>query len=499
MPNIRVMNWNIERLSVWKTGIAGMAANFGKIIVQSQADIVILLEVTAGTGIAAMTAISNAANAASVAFGGNVNDYTGWLLSYSSGGECYGVLIKNLNQVRPVRVITRVGFPTGTDFDPLVNLDETRFATWPAPFLGPGAVVNAYPAPALAMRPSIPLIDVYSSPPRPRAVRQRGRFAGRRLDQGGYALGRGFRMPCLAMFEILNNAGTATYVVPILTCHLGAVRGGTNRLARGQIRQYKDIHISQKFQNPVGLLMPYGGYIDLNNAARPIQELIITGDFNVDFLQQAPPAAANALRTGNRAAWNTVTPTTTNGGSAAPPAALPGPPFPYAAMPPHAALPAPVAPFFVFAGPPGPDFTTINDQTLKTANTTQGTILIDYNALGPVPPNVAALRGAAFDNFFFGGTQLSATYQALTPLVADAAAVHDVPSLIVQPGAVLPGNLEVSGAWTYHMIPPITRNAPAAPNLGPAAPLAALTTNDRLIGSRFISDHLPVIVQFNLP
>src|SRR6266404_588754 len=113
MPNIRVMNWNIERLSVLKTGIAGMAANFGKIIVQSQADIVILLEVTAGTGPAAMTAISNAANAAAaIAAGGAVNDYTGWLLSHRTGGECYGVLIRNLNQIRPVVVIPALGFPT---------------------------------------------------------------------------------------------------------------------------------------------------------------------------------------------------------------------------------------------------------------------------------------------------------------------------------------------------------------------------------------------------
>ena len=34
MPNIRVMSWNDERLSTWKTGIAGMATNLGKIIAQ---------------------------------------------------------------------------------------------------------------------------------------------------------------------------------------------------------------------------------------------------------------------------------------------------------------------------------------------------------------------------------------------------------------------------------------------------------------------------------
>lgn len=515
MPNIRIMNWNIEKLSGNKVAIAGMANNIGQAIADSQADIVILLEVTSGTGLAAMAAVSAAANVASVAAGGNANDYTGWLISYATGGEFYGLLIKNLNVVRPIRVTAG---PAGDNNTALDNLDRNQFGTWRGPFLGVGAVPNAYapPFPGALARPRLPLIDVYASLPRRRAA-QRGRFAGRNLANGGYALGMGFRMPCLMMFEILNGAANATYLISLLVCHLGAVRGGANRLARGQIRQYKDTHIAQKFMNPQALFLPFGGYIDLNNAARPIQELIITGDFNVDFLQQNPPLPANALRTGNRNALNTITPTTVNGGSAVP-AAPPGPPAPYAVMPPHAPLPPPAVPFGVIVGPPGPSFLDIPNLALKTAATTQGTILINYNA-GVVPANLAALRGACFDNFFFGGAQLSATFQVLTPAppAADACQVIDLPAQIVQAGGGGAGALDVSAIQAHYQglllaalaaaVPPAPPPPPpphfhyayAAPNLAPGAPFAALTTNDQLIGARFISDHLPTVVQFNLP
>jgi len=500
MPNIRIMNWNVEKLSGAKTAIPGMVNNIARVIVDSAADIVIILELTSATGPAALALVSAQAN---ILAGGN--NYLGAFLSHPTGGDVYGVLIRDMNTVRPIRVVPAVNQPTGTDANPLGNLDRTTFATWPAPRVGPGAVANAYPLAGWGLPPTLPLVDVYSSLPRRRAA-QRGRFAGRNLANGGYAMGRGFRMPCLLMFEIRNTPATATYILPILACHLGAVRGGANRLARGQIRQYKDIHISQKFQNPPLLANPFGGYIQLNGAVRAIQELIITGDFNVDFLQQAPPLGGNALRNGNRSALNTLTPTSRNGGAAAP-AALPG-------------LPggAPGFPFGVIMGPPGPNYLTIPNLALKSANTTQGSILITVD-LAVVPPNVAALRGANFDNFFFGGTQLSATFLNLTPAafpwVADACRVINLPAQIVQAGGGGAGALDVSAIQAHQANrfanalaiaaapppppPPHFHYGYAAPNLAPAAAAAVLTTHDRLIGTRFISDHLPTVVQFNLP
>ncbi len=90
------MNWNVQTLSGNKVAIAGMATNIGKIIATGYnpggggavaPDIILILEISAGTATAVMTAVSAAASAASVALGGNVNDYTGWLLSYDTGGE----------------------------------------------------------------------------------------------------------------------------------------------------------------------------------------------------------------------------------------------------------------------------------------------------------------------------------------------------------------------------------------------------------------------------
>lgn len=297
-------------------------------------------------------------------------------------------------------------------------------------------------------------------------------------------------MPCLMLFEILNAAGP-NYVIPVLTCHLGAVRGGANPLARGQVEQYRTTHIAQKFLNPAALTLPADSYIDLNGAATRIQELIVTGDFNIDFSQQNPPLPANALRTGNRTALNTLTPTSVNGGSGGPPA-NPGP-----------AGPVPVA--VPFAGPfdegpiVNPGNLALMNQALKAANTSSGTILHHYDAT-VVHPNTVALRDANFDNFFFGGTQLSATFQTLTagPPAADACQVYDIPAQITQAPAAA-GTLDVAGAYLHHLIAG-TRDAAAAPNLYVGlGPMPALTTNDRLIGARFISDHLPILIQVNLP
>jgi hypothetical protein len=486
MPTtVRIMNWNIQTLSGNKVAIAGIATNIGKIIATGYnpggggavaPDIVLILEISAGTAIAVMTAVSAAASAASVALGGNANDYTGWLLSYDTGGECYGVLIRNLNTVRPIQV---TGGPTGADgygvAAALSNLDQNQFGTWPGTFAG---VANAYLGlPLPAARPRLPLTDVYAS--NPPVGRKRAFFAGRVLGAGGYALGNGFRMPCLAMFEVIGGGGpAASHLLPILACHLGAVRGGANALARGQIAQYKDTHIAQKFRS--------GGYIDLNNAAFAVQELVVTGDFNVDFLQNA--AAGTAMQTGNHAALLALTPTVQNAATGSTlPAAAPGVPGG-----------VPMVPFAMPVGgwPAGPIHTAIPNLALRTANTAQGTMLVQY-AFGVVPANTVAMRDADFDNFFYGGTELSANTVLLgpnsNPVVAnDACFIHDVPAQIVLPAAVAAATLNLSGAYLHYLLAG-THNAAAVPAL--FGGFGALAMNDRLIGARFISDHLPVVMR----
>jgi hypothetical protein len=485
LPNIRIVNWNIEKLSANKVAIGGAGAGglgtaMGRVIHACEADVAIILEVSSGTAIAAMTAVSAAANAASVAAGGNANDYSGWLLSYDTGGECYGVLIKNLNLVRPIVVATGPsgagGYPPNEALD---NLDRNTFGTWPGTF---GVMANAYPGmPAPGARPRLPLTDVYSS--NAPVGRKRRYFSGRTLASGGYALGRGFRLPCLVMLHVL---GAAQYLIPVLTCHLGAVRGGANTLARGQIQQYKDTSIAQKFAG--------GGYIALNGAAARVQELAITGDFNVDFLQnQNPPGTA--MQTANRAALNGITPTAAGGGSALP-GALPGAAGPIPAVVP---FPEPLG-----GWPAGPIHTIIPNLTLKAAGTTTPTMLVQYQPPAVPPPYAKAL----FDYFCYGGTQLSPNGQLLNGI--DAQQVGNVPEAVVNGPAG--AGVNVAGAWAhYAALPPRmihgvavphkkTVWAAAAANLNPAAAgPPAMTTIDRLVGAQFISDHLPTVLQVNLP
>jgi hypothetical protein len=483
MPNIRIVNWNIEKLSGNKIAIGGMADNIGKVIVNTQADIAIITEVSALNAAAIMTAVSAAANTAAA----RGNDYKGWLTSYNTGGECYGVLIRDLNLVRPIKVATGPSGEGGVNAGAraaLSDLDRNSFQTWPGSFpAAPGvtpSVRNAYVGLARADKPNLPLTDVFSTSAVPGVGRRR--FAGGRLMEGGYALGRGFRMPCLAMFEIRNDANNGTYLLSILNCHLGAVRSGSNHLAQGQVKQYKDTHIAQKFQN--------GGYIDLNGVAVAVQELIVTGDFNLDFLMQVAPAPGP----GNHEAYQTLTPTTTSGGSGtagADPPAAPGAPGA-----------VPVVPFVQPPGgwPDAPVWNTIPKLSLKTANTTSGTILVKFSA-DVVPVNTGALRGAAFDNLFFGGDQLSARFQTLTPgPPADACEIYDVPAQITRQGTVTRDTLEVAGAYLHQLGQGKkgTKDASDAPGLYlRRSPRAPLTINDRLIGARFISDHLPNLIQIN--
>ena len=456
MP-IRVMNWNIQELSQAKVLIPGVAAALGQIIADAQPDIVVLVEPQPVTGIAAIVAVALAAGAASVAAGGNANDYTGWLVSYPTGGERYGFLVRDLNLVRPIVVAAG---PAGSVGNYIENLDLNTFSTWPGTF---AAMANAYaaPLPPAAGRPQLPLTEVYAAAPP--AGRKRKRFGGQTIRAGaaagGYALGIGFRMPCLAMFNIPSPGGGAPYLLPIVACHFASVRGGPNPLGRKQTGDLRWLHIAQKFSiggavNATGPLLPNAGYIVLDAAAVAVQDLIITGDFNVDFMQNTPGAG---LAGGNNRALSTLTPTLQAGGSAAP-----------AAQPAAPGVAPGAVPFVVPLATTVPLVTTfIPNLALRAALTATGSMLVNYNA-AVVPANVAALRGACFDNFFYGGAALAggAPQHAQILAAPDAALTYDIPSNIVNGAAPTGANAyNVSGAWTFHAgrVPP-TQNAAAAPN-----------------------------------
>ena len=520
MPNIRIMNWNIEQFSENKILIPGMCQAIARTVISQNIDLLIIVELR-------RTNVANVMNILCTALNGffpGGNNYKVWCISYSTGTEHYGFIIKNLDILRPVRVATVSPMaPTeaghipgaphlpGSASTPLEYLDYYQFTTWPH-----NLPVTAYPpGPGMGpwRGPDLPLTEVFSSPPRTRDRRQ-NRFFGQRPPRGR-SQGMGFRLPCLAMFRVAGGP-----VIAVVVTHSTAARSTAGR----QLRQFKDLHISQKFNQ--------GGFVDLDGIAVAVQEILFTGDFNVDF-QNVNPHGTPAQR-GNAGAYGALTPALPHTGSdlMPQPPMLPGyvgPPLP--APPPVLATPPPALPppMVPFPPPPGlppnerwqvpEEARQIQMLALRTAVTIERTHLIGYNP-GLPPVLLANLRDTGFDNFFFGGNALTMFVQIPCPAgipmpglpvpMHDAGLTVDIPNNIRQfgdpalagvPAGPTPVNglLNVQGAYGHHMMPPPTKNANHAPNLGaPYVPMA-LTLGDQLIGARFISDHLPMVIQFNFP
>ncbi len=482
MPAIRVMNWNIEQLSWTKIRIAGMATALARTIHAQNVDIVVLLEVRKNQWANIMTNLTAALNGLAAG-----NPWV-WFISYSTGGEYYGFLVRNLDLIRPLDYVDNPNVPAadrtdGTEGRPFDDLTKLQWTTWPN---------NVWPlAGALpAARPRIGLCDTHASRGLVRRAAKKPSFGGQRLGAGGYSLGRGFRLPCLAIFHVHTAAGD--YFVPIVACHYAAVRGGRNFLAQQQVYDLRLLHAPQLFSYQDLTVYPLpaatAGYLDVNGAPHLVREVMFTGDFNLDFKRNSVALGANHLRMTNHNAYLGLTPTVEQGGSAAPPAA-PG------AAPAGA---APGVPFAAFA--PGPVNNTIPRQALRAALTTEGSILRRFSdAPALAPANTAALRDAAFDNFFYGGTQLNTAVVNFGAGNVDSANVVDVPANVVQPGgAPAAGQVDVSGAYAHHFARG-TRDATHADAARLAAGPGALTLYSRWIGARFLSDHLPVVLQFNCP
>jgi hypothetical protein len=483
MPQIRVMNWNVEKLSYTKSQIAGMAQAIADVVVSGTVDIAILLELRHVAVGAVLTAVTNAINA-------RPGGASYWLRSESIGGEHYGFIVRDVAAIRPVVMGPPAAgaTPLGTSTNPLTNLLDPvcGWHTWPVRF--PTAWTAGVPLPA---PPLFPLCDQFATRTLARNAAGRLTFGGRPATLrglpaaiGGYAPGRGSRMPCLAMFVVAGPLGLY-YLLPIVVCHYGAVRSGRNQLAQAQISQLRYMHASQLFSyvNPGGIFAapaaPVAGYLTIDGGSVPVQNLMFTGDFNVDFLTNSSVAGAPSPSNANAAALRNMTPTQQRGGSVTPAAAagqLPAPPA--GPLPPPAPLPLALP--------------LIGNQALRASTTSEGTML------QPIPPppitlpaaaTTSTLRGAAFDYFLYGGPQLNS---AVVPMAApqDSGIVIDVPSLLSAPGA---GGIDLTGAQQYYTGTG-TKSASQAPNLSTVG--ANLTLADRWIGARLISDHLPVVLEF---
>jgi hypothetical protein len=476
MPEIRVMNWNIEQFSLNKVNIGGMLTALARTISAQNVDIVVLLEVKRTQVNNVMARLTGALNL--LAAGGAP---WVWFLSYATGGEYYGFLVRNLGLIRPL-AYTNNADTDGTATHPFDNLRKLSWTTWPSNNWG--ALPNPLPA-----RPRIGLTDVFMTPPRPGGRLKKIHFAGQPLGAGGYSLGRGYRLPCLALFHVHTGAGD--YVIPIVACHFAAVRSGRNALAQHQVKQLPYLHIAQLFSYqdqelrlripPVPIPPPVAGYLNVNGQAHLLREICFTGDFNMNFLENTQAVGATYEQATNHEAYLALTSTSQRGGSAGP-QANPG------------GQPQGQLPVVPFAGPfaTGPSPISIPKQVLKAALTTRGSTLKRY-------PNQPPPVGAAFDNFFYGGTQLNTAALGFGVGGADSAEVVDVPTNIVQPGGLMtPEEIDLSAVYG-HYLGKGTKNAGVPGVAALLGGAAALMPDARWIGARFLSDHLPVFLRFNCP
>lgn len=491
MPAIRIMNWNIRKMSNRKLLIPGMTNAIARTVAAQNVDVLVILEVTMMNRVAAMTALSNALNAADPGLA--ATNWQGWFLSYQAGGEFYGVIIRDLDMIRPTSVTLGppAATPWGSRFDPLSDLKKYGFCVWPSP----NFAATAYPVPVV--RPQIPLIIPFSRPIRDRQAKRQRTYAGQPAALGGYSQGRGYRLPMMLLLWIHTALGD--YMVPVVACHYAAAgyqAAQQTILARAQIGQTKEFHIAQMFNSDPTNVAGISGYlafqVAVGGAYAPVrvQELCFTGDFNVDFLQNLFGWAAPHASDLNRHAYDAITPTQQQGGSAVG-AATPGVPGPVPVVP--------YAPPFA----PAPQFDDIWNQRLHTAVTTQGTILRQYPIVPPPPvaPPPAPYVSYCFDNFIYGGTQLNTAVPGFGVPAIDTGDVDNIPANVACPSMApfAPGVYD-AGPIAGHYAPTNTWSTGLQPNLQSAAvPPPVLTDNDRLVGANIVSDHLPVVLQFNCP
>ena len=243
MPNIRIMNWNIEQLSWNKIRIPGQANAIARVIHCNNADIAVLLELKKIHHQDICDAIVQALNALTTA-----NLYT-YVVSNSTAGEYYGFIIRNLGVIRPLEFSRNPHAPApnitgfwGDENNPLDDLQQYLWRTWPA----------AFPAPApaqLPLRGRIGLVDLFAAPDDDSGAK-RSKIEFRGQKRSGYTLGRGFRIPAMALFAVQGTA--ACYLIPVVCCHYAAVRRGKNTLAQTQISQLPMLHIAQLFMDENG-------------------------------------------------------------------------------------------------------------------------------------------------------------------------------------------------------------------------------------------------------
>ncbi len=473
---IRIATWNIQKLSYKKINIDGMAVALARILLANEIDLLIIIELCEVNYEATAQILAEAMQEVAKEVAKDNSTYFSFV-SNSTGKEAYGFIIKNLDVIRPVEWVPNDKYPNSTKenygmaSDPIRDLTTVNWRTWQAPF--PQPVVPPFDA----HRP-FPLVNCFA---KNQYLTHELDFSGQ-TQPLGYAQGIGYRLPCLAMFNVFDKASQSVTLLPIVVCHFAAVFGGKNPLALKQIRDLQALHIAQLFsfydptwQWPANAT---SGYLCVDNQAVNVRNVAFAGDYNVDFLEN-DANGGDDLKKSNRNALAAMTPTSAGGGSAAPPAlqGLPGP--------------APPVPFQQFRDSLPIDH--INDQALKASPTFFPTILLPWDPLAPPPLNYDAILGALFDYWLYGGSIFS-NAAVLNP--PDNAKVFPVPLVIVQAAANLPmPYVSVDGPWMHRYARELNHERPV-PAISLVMPHTSLTLRDQHLGALLLSDHLPIIFEF---
>lgn len=474
MPTYRVMTWNIQSLSVNKVAVPGLASAIARTVVAQDIDILLVLEVRLRDAVNVMNTLAQELHDAEVAFRevkGKLALKGCWrtpFLSHPTGTERYCAFVRDLDAVRPVAPSS--SGTVGTEVAPVADLTAQTFEVWPS-FDWTRAAAGATTAP-----PTFPVVETFA--------RSRTRdvvFPGRE-----FAAGVGFRLPALMMFMLRGGDATRKHLFPFVVCHYGAVRSDAvrNQLANHQLLASTQLHIAQMFSPPLPGPNQQGEsrHIMITTGADqepvPVHEICFTGDYNLDFLKN--DESGDEARRKYQYHW--LTPTRAKGGSRSPSAAgtPAGPPYPSKPYPPTPPLTR-------------PDKAWVIKQQLRAAITTKGTIL-------HYPKQFSGTTGwtsHCFDNFFYGGRML---HNAALAADGDAGRVVPVPDNVVRSGTArrdAPEQLDLTAA-AVAQLKLRTEDILHTDARGLYIPYRSLPPKGKLIGARLLSDHLPVVLQFDV-
>jgi hypothetical protein len=486
MPNVRVMNWNLEHLTWKKAQVAGMVDAIARTVTAQSIDLLVIVELLQNSHARVMNALAARLNALAP---GQGNDYKLWCVSHPTGRELYGYIIRDLNAIRPIAVSTG---PTGAANDPITNLYLNTFATYPGTFAAHADAYSLLEGEGPWQGPNLPLAGPYTLPAPSR--RARPRFAGEALEGGAYRLGAGFRAPCMAMFEICGQGSAPGTLLPVITSHLNSLR----IQAGGQMRQFGQMHLIGHYLG--------GNYLNVNLAPIGVRDVSICGDFNVNFLGAIGNGSVTQRE--DAAAYAAVTPTAPDGGSGTP-AAQPGNPQPLPGTAGGMAFP------FEAPYPDPARADQIPPLNLRIAATAQNTKYKPLNTIDP-PTDLPGMRNMCYDNFMYGGATLAGGVQipcpagspapAAGPGAGDAALVVDPANNIRLSGDPAlngtPGLLDLKGV-SRHYAQLDLKGAAGQPALmadyqGPPAIPITFTIDDLWVGARLLSDHVPVVIELKL-